>query len=196
MDLMQVRRRMIVQTKKSRLPKEYQEVEYIQSTGTQYITLFDTLYIDKPFNLICQSDAITNTTVIFGYGASSGRWFGTYNGTYAVSATEGWNGVSISDRITATISYKTNGGILVDIDGVVMSTGYVGQRRALTLFSGQGSSSWFPASVKIFSLTSDGIIDLVPCCRKSDGEIGMYDLVSNTFFTNQGTGTFLKGADV
>lgn len=193
---MQVRRRMMVQTKKSRLPSAYQEVEYIQSTGTQYITLFDTLYIDKPFNLICQSDVTTNTTVIFGYGAGGGLWFGTYNGTYAISTADHWDEVSISDRITAIISYKSNGGIRVDIDGVVKSAGYSGQKRALTLFSGQGSSSWFPASVKIFSLTSDGIIDLVPCYRKSDGEIGMYDLVSNTFFTNQGTGTFLKGADV
>ena len=185
-----------MQTKKSRLPSAYQEVEYIQSTGTQYISLFDTFYINKTFSLVCQSDATTDTTVIFGYGASGGLWFGTYNGTYALSMDDRWYNVSISDRITAIISYKTNGGIHVNIDGVVKSTGYFGQRHALSLFSGQGSSSWYPASVKIFSLTSDGIIDLVPCYRKSDGEIGMYDLVSNTFFTNQGTGTFLKGADV
>ena len=37
---------------------------------------------------------------------------------------------------------------------------------------------------------------LIPCYRKNDNEIGMYDTVSKTFFTNQGTGTFLKGADV
>lgn len=40
------------------------------------------------------------------------------------------------------------------------------------------------------------LCDLVPCYRKSDGEIGMYDLVSKTFLTNAGTGTFTKGADV
>lgn len=40
------------------------------------------------------------------------------------------------------------------------------------------------------------VLDLIPCYRKSDNEIGMYDLVSKTFFTNQGTGTFTKGADV
>lgn len=38
--------------------------------------------------------------------------------------------------------------------------------------------------------------DFVPCYRKSDGEIGMYDLVSNSFFTNAGSGTFEKGDDV
>ena len=29
--------------------------------------------------------------------------------------------------------------------------------------------------------------------RDSDGELGMYDLVSNTFFTNAGTGEFIAG---
>lgn len=38
--------------------------------------------------------------------------------------------------------------------------------------------------------------DYIPCYRKSDGEIGMYDLVSNSFFTNAGSGTFEKGNDV
>lgn len=38
--------------------------------------------------------------------------------------------------------------------------------------------------------------DFVPCYRKADGVLGLYDLVSGTLFTNQGTGTFSKGNDV
>ena len=38
--------------------------------------------------------------------------------------------------------------------------------------------------------------DLVPCYRKADNEIGMYDLVNGVFYTNAGTGTFTKGGDV
>ena len=37
---------------------------------------------------------------------------------------------------------------------------------------------------------------LVPCYRKSDSTIGMYDTVNGMFYTNAGTGTFDKGADV
>ena len=40
------------------------------------------------------------------------------------------------------------------------------------------------------------ICDLYPCYRKSDGIIGMYDVARNHFFTNVGTGSFTKGADV
>lgn len=42
----------------------------------------------------------------------------------------------------------------------------------------------------------NNVIKLIPCYRKSDSEIGMYDIVNNQFFTNAGTGAFLKGADI
>lgn len=38
--------------------------------------------------------------------------------------------------------------------------------------------------------------DMIPCYRKSDTEIGLYDLVNDVFYTNQGTGIFYKGPDV
>lgn len=38
--------------------------------------------------------------------------------------------------------------------------------------------------------------DFIPCYRKSDNVIGMYDLVYKEFYTNQGTGVFTKGNDV
>ena len=40
------------------------------------------------------------------------------------------------------------------------------------------------------------LVELVPCFRKSDGEIGMYDIISNAFITNAGSGTFTKGGNV
>lgn len=44
--------------------------------------------------------------------------------------------------------------------------------------------------------TGKDVFDPIPCYRKADGVIGMYDLVSGTFYTNEGTGSFTKGADV
>ena len=40
------------------------------------------------------------------------------------------------------------------------------------------------------------ICDLIPCYRKADGVIGMYDVVRKIFLTNAGAGSFTKGADV
>ena len=38
--------------------------------------------------------------------------------------------------------------------------------------------------------------DYIPCYRKSDSAIGLYDLINDEFYPNSGTGTFLKGVDV
>ena len=35
--------------------------------------------------------------------------------------------------------------------------------------------------------------DFIPCYRITDNEIGLYNLVDNQFYTNQGTGEFLYG---
>ena len=73
---------------------------------------------------------------------------------------------------------------------------------AMCIFAGNwnGGISYIHKGARIYKLTftPNGTkeADFVPCYRKSDGEIGLYDTVSKTFFTNQGTGTFLKGADV
>jgi hypothetical protein len=40
------------------------------------------------------------------------------------------------------------------------------------------------------------IRDYFPCYRKSDGEIGLYEMFTGEFLTNQGGGTFTKGNDV
>lgn len=63
------------------------------------------------------------------------------------------------------------------------------------------SSTSTPCVAKLynFSMTQeDGtpIRNFVPCYRKSDGVIGLYDTVGSTFYTNKGTGSFTKGADV
>ena len=37
--------------------------------------------------------------------------------------------------------------------------------------------------------------NFIPARQNSDGKIGMYDTVTNRFFTNDGTGTFIAGPD-
>lgn len=191
MELMQVRRNLL--NTNHPLPPMYQRVEYIKSTGTQYIEITDTFYQNTRFDLVCQSDSTNNTTVIFGYGAGGGYWFGTVGGKYSIS-NNSWSNVAITDKIRATIQYTNH--ISVQINGVEYDTGFTGSPRTLTLFSGRGSSSWFNASVKVFGLKADGVVNMIPCYRISDGEIGMFDLVTKTFLTNSGTGTFIKGPDV
>lgn len=61
-------------------------------------------------------------------------------------------------------------------------------------------SADYIATVRFYSvqLYNNGVLDgnFIPARRDSDGELGMYDTVTGTFFTNSGTGEFIAGPDV
>lgn len=69
------------------------------------------------------------------------------------------------------------------------------------LFWMNGSTSASQYYGKLYNFTmnaADGtpIRNFVPCYRKADNVIGLYDTVEGKFYTNAGTGSFTKGADV
>lgn len=39
-------------------------------------------------------------------------------------------------------------------------------------------------------------MELIPCYRKADNVVGLYDTISNNFLTNSGSGTFVAGPNV
>ena len=55
-----------------------------------------------------------------------------------------------------------------------------------------------PASsnVKIDPVNGTLVRDLVPCYRKSDGVVGMYDIVNKKFYTNSFQGTYWWPRDI
>lgn len=73
--------------------------------------------------------------------------------------------------------------------------------KTLDIFGGYTSQNNFElTSAKLYKLKiyNENTLqrDFVPCYRESDGEIGLYDMVSRRFFTNAGTGTFRKGNNI
>ena len=63
----------------------------------------------------------------------------------------------------------------------------------------EGSGRRLNGKIYYFKLidktTGEMVRNLIPCYRKSDDVIGLYDTVTGTFYTNDGTGTFGKGND-
>jgi hypothetical protein len=47
--------------------------------------------------------------------------------------------------------------------------------------------------VKIYVDSENLSFNGIPARRDSDGELGLYDTVTNTFFTNAGSGEFIAG---
>lgn len=195
-----------------RLPAEYQQVEYIEATGSQYI---DTLI--APFKT--QADItyqyvswVSNVDSVICASYSS-------NNRYYPVAKNNLGKFNICDR-NNTILYRRDMDAdkhrvifntpenTVLYDGAVVATSALmdltTQGRTLSLFARHSGNTEYAglASAKIYratfmdKTTGNLVGDFVPCYRKADDKPGMFDDVSKTFFVNSGTGEFLVGDDV
>lgn len=191
-----------------RIPSEYQEVEYIESTGTQWIDLdfgFD------PTDEVYAKFSISTRTYVDKYIVSPVVWNTDRNrfamGVYSCFACGFGNSTTGVTRLTPNIvndgnihewRYRSSLFEIVDLDSSkdVSAISFGSTSAILRLFYGYKS----PTEGRIVSyrhIKQDGTeINLIPCYHKSSGEIGMYDTVSKQFYINSGTGTFLKGNDV
>lgn len=187
------------------LPAGYQKVEWICGTGTQYI---DSGIVPTANTLII-TDANSQSTSgsiyegLLEVGSPNLR---LHSGTTADnSALQIWGGISSSALQSAnsdTLHRFIYGNGFVALDNVGRGENEVTYNISFYLFTrhrNTGSDSWTGSIKKSMFKVFDGtslIMDLVACYRISDGVIGMYDLIGNTFYTNSGTGTFTKGSDV
>lgn len=197
------------------LPNEYQQVEYIESTGTQYI---DTGVIwDGNNQKISGKVSITART---SSGGSSGGMAlsplikeGGYYFGLAIRNSDQYpngrflNGAKYVDfdfdaQIDTIYNYIIDGNMAY-INGSKVATTNSASKSKTNMYefarNTDGATTIYQYK-KLYNLTiyqnNELVRDFIPCYRKSDNVIGLYDLVTNTFYTNQGTGIFLKGADI
>ena len=204
----------------SRLPAAYQEVQYIGANGTQYIDTgvkWENKYtVEAKYNpasfaydadvciVWCRWDSwpnycffvwlqrySSNTPYHCQYLNSnySHSWWSAYTGVdYEVVSTlkTSWNALVVNWSVLWTWSYGSSYSVW----------------RNMTIFWALYQWSlinqlyWEVYYVRIKN-TSDVIVrDFVPCYRKSDSVVWMYDLVTNQFYTNKWTWTFAKWPDV
>ena len=206
-----------------RLPKEYQEVEWIKAPDTvgAYINLgfaFDTkakLYISQFIKTV---EVNTQYGYLFGASENSGAKRCMITSPYVSNGGATLYGSTGTSYLSNTVSIKQNA--INEFECVLqkgklyfsnITTGQnfthttqseVTMTSNLYLFAQNYNDSprfGYNRTIKAFQYydkTDTLICDLVPCYRKSDGVIGMYDIVRKTFLTNAGTGSFTKGADV
>lgn len=202
---------------RGRLPSEYQEVERIRSSGTQYI---DTTYtpwsyptIDVTFELLwwnsntwlpiywrryswwqaswaialfVQSSSLYITPNYWTFDPWTSWWV-------TISKNVKYNVVNDKWQFYIDWTLKTS----LSTSNTLSSSGW-----HLWLFetNDSGTALGRNTQMKLYAckLYNNWTLerDFVPCYRKSDSVIGMYDLVNGVFYTNAGSGTFTKGNDV
>ena len=189
-----------------RLPAGYQEVEYIEGSGTQFINVgiganqIDEFYLD--FALM----SITHGRVYGSYqgftlGIGTGSFWGcggdVVTGDFYVVG-QRYNLYQDTRSTTATLLIKEDNGTTK-----CNLTNHWTSMSATTIYlldMHYGNSPFNIAEAKIYSCRikwqGNLVRDFVPCYRKSDSEIGLYDLVNDVFYTNQGSGTFTCGVPI
>lgn len=192
--------------------EDYQQVEYIESTGTQYI---DTLFKANQNTRIVVDFEIKEIFASFVFGARTSAGSRAY--TLNIGGTPiqfvssfGSSGNKAIEVVYTTLRYK------VDKNKNVLDF-YVGTQKDKTItftnttFTTQGnvnlfacnqagSNGYLPSKMRLYScqMYDNGTLirDFIPCYRKSDNVAGLFDVVNSVFYENQGTGEFEKGANV
>lgn len=190
------------------VPKEYQLLQYIQSSGTQYI---DTgIAINYALQKIEQRAVAQYTTSSSnrelmganGYGfwgkSASNKLesaVGTAPGTITESALVK-NSVSLTTNPqNMSVLFTVNNNQYSAIASTFANNLYAVYIFAIGGRSGAAASFFCKARVYEYEIliNDETVAHLVPVKRRSDGVLGMYDLVSQQFRTNAGTGTFTAG---
>ena len=197
-----------------RLPGEYQEVEWIESTGTQWINtrIPIDVFVNPNVTWILRFSLTnaTRTQILGGANSNKKQIVVISNRLRAdwANASDPYFSAILSTNTVYTISQRNGIYEFIDGSGNIESftiTKWNGGSYPFVLFAkstneeGTAVETSTRAYMRLYSFTIFGdteIANFIPCYRKSDSEIGMYDTVSKTFYTNAGTGAFLKGSDV
>jgi len=204
------------------LPAGYTPVEYIESSGTQYI---DTGYVPKADTAVeCVANLGTtypaNYAAVYGarnanYQSGANVFFCRFNGankaTYNRTGTENQTSYGTALMYGEKISLASyrdgsswaNAAGKWGYNGVYGKTGdSVNNMFIFNLNTGTGADSlkadgsWCCMKLYSFRILEGGQLkrDFVPCVHEDVA--GLYDTVSGTFFANAGTGTFTAGTAV
>jgi len=202
-------------TEQNTIDPLYQEVEYIESTGTQYIDtgvpqseiseIFGEIQftsLGSSHQAICGRYTSGYTTINLIYNANS------KNINFNWTEQKGYS--IIGDLNKHSFNINTNS---ITIDNTVVST-YSASKPSdnvsLVIFArrkdGSGTGVQNLSNLKMYAFkikSGDSLVrDFVPCYRKAENEedivAGLYDKVEGKFYENAGTGNtdFNKGPDV
>ena len=194
----------------TRLPSEYQEVEWIGSSWTQWIDTGMAFTNDTKVNIDLAFDSRDSWRWVIGcqyqnVNQSWAIWIWTSAFTYQQSTLS--KDITWQPTIDQKYNFTTDGndiyrdGTLVGTISGTISTFTTPANWTICKVN-YTNSTWFSGNFpwKVYGCKIyEGATlerDFVPCYRKLDSVIGMYDLVNDTFYTNAGSWTFTKWLDV
>ena len=187
------------------LPSGYRKLEYIQSSGTQYI---DTGFKPKQSTRVVMDLQLLSTS---GVPYVFGTWAGGMNNCFSVywwtDVHNSW-GVDYGTQRSAIPQTNSNKRLIVDLNQNVVTVDSVSYTLTVTTFTatnnlfllalnnGNNALDYTVAKVYGCKIYDNGMLvrDFIPC-KNASGAVGMLDDVNNTFYSNAGSGTFTAGPE-
>lgn len=191
----------------SGLPIEYEPVEFIESTGTQFIDTGLKLTSEYSVELDYQiTNASQKRTGLFGSVGTNTN--GRYGSLISPSNSQLEHGYGATNTYYQTGLPDLNRHLLKQEKNKLYVDGELIYTFPTSTFSATSNAylcnfnftNYNPAKARYYGAKFwDGdelIRNFIPCYRKADGEAGLYDTVTKSFFTNQGTGNFIYPTDI
>ena len=195
------------------VPDGYTQLAYVEGTGTQYIDTGVVLNANtyaQTRQVIIEKSAWGSGWYINGVGTSGRCWFSGaldgkiyYASGYANQATSATLIANTKVQFdldfpnsTYQVSDLTNNTIRLSLTSLAKQA--PSSAYTLWLFGFNGDKGLHSGQIISAKYYQSGVLirDFVPAKRNSDSSVGMYDLVTNTFYGNNGTGTFTAGSEV
>ena len=196
------------------LPRGYTRVEYLESTGTQYINIGRKMYNNSEIELCFSFNEMQENCSIFGSRTSSTTNnfeiasvvtsfpiyldFGNYNTSRA-----SYNNAVINTKYICTISkslravYDENHTLLASNTTLISADNATPSNALIFDTAGGYSQNKLKGKVYYCKIWENGVLvrNMIPC-KNNSNVAGLYDTVNGVFYTNAGTGTFNTGAVV
>lgn len=200
-----------------KLPENYTALEYIESSGTQYINTG--LSMPNGFHAVFDATVTKLTSAYQGFFGTLGSTSPYYRNYFALNDKNNWNVGCYGYRIyTGPIvnqkySYDVcniHNSIFLKVNGIEQTASSSGEDTVsaerysgnIWIFARNYATAPGYSNIKLYNLKfyetanyNNLIANYIPCIN-SNNEIGLYDLVSETFYGNSGTGTFIAGPEV
>jgi hypothetical protein len=186
----------------ARLPSAYQEVEYIQSSWTQRISTWynsnANVKIVTEFSNLYNSQDVDNVII---WTSATSWWWTRPLCFYSRGDSYLWYhfGNNIDFELNHSDKHRIeyiNNKVIMDWVTKNWDWSQSFSNKEITLFY-WNTKGWYTKMYMAQIYDNWTLVrDFVPCYRKSDSVIWLYDLVNNQFYTNSWTWTFSKGNDV
>ena len=197
------------------LPAGYKRLDYIESTGTQYIDtgIFPNGRYTVKFSVLSRVwDGLNNSNPVF-FSFENTKWYFyslNWQGIYATAGQRGYGSQRFSlnyppmhelnvryDVVLDGAKTIRNGVELGAIGGTFVEEDFAFSRIPILLLNRTDDKSK-PTSKVLYSFAIEDngqpVADYIPALN-SAGLVGMYDKASRSFKGNAGTGSFIAGID-